>query len=63
MKSINHSFEGLISLNSDDMSIINGGDSIWETLGYILGATAKTLYMVGKTAGEYQASLPANLKK
>jgi hypothetical protein len=54
---------GLISLSAEDLTSVNGGSGFWETLGYIIGATAKTIYVFGKTAAEYQSSLPANLKK
>jgi len=63
MTTINANFAGLTDMTDADMVAVNGGDSFWETLGYIVGATAKCIYVFSKTAAEYQASLPPNLKK
>ena len=53
----------LMFLSDNEMNTINGGDGFWYTVGYVIGATIKGLYVVTKTAAEYQSSLPANLKK
>lgn len=54
---------GLSALSADELTAVNGGDGFWETLGFVIGATLKTIYVVGKTASEYQSSLPSGLKK
>jgi hypothetical protein len=53
---------GLTALSNDELSTVNGG-GFWGTVGYIIGATAKSIYIFTKSAADYQASLPANLKK
>jgi len=54
----------LMFLSDNEMNTINGGgDGFWYTVGYVIGATVKGLYVFTKTAAEYQSSLPANLKK
>jgi hypothetical protein len=53
----------LHELNSNEIYSIEGGSGFWEDLAYCTFATLKTIYVFGKTAAEYQASLPANLKK
>jgi len=63
MRTITENFTGLKDMTSADMMDVNGGDSFWEIAGYVIGVTLKTLYVVGKTAGEYQGSLPPSLKK
>jgi hypothetical protein len=55
--------EGLSALGENEMQEINGGASLWETLGYIAGQTVRCFEEFTRTAAEYQASLPANLKK
>ncbi len=54
---------GLTIMSADELAAANGGDGFWETLGYVIGATLKTIYVVGKTASDYQSSLPSGLKK
>jgi len=63
MRTINENFVGLKDMTTADMMNVNGGDSVWEIVGYYIGVGLKTLYVVGKTAGEYQGSLPPSLKK
>jgi hypothetical protein len=53
----------LHELNSNEIYSIEGGRGFWEDAAYYAFATLKTIYVFGKTAAEYQASLPANLKK
>jgi hypothetical protein len=53
----------LIELNSNEFFSIEGGTGFWEDAAYCVFATLKTIYVFGKTASEYQHSLPANLKK
>ena len=55
--------EGLSALGDHEMQEINGGATIWETLGWIAGQTVRCFEGFTTTAAEYQASLPANLKK
>jgi hypothetical protein len=63
-KILNDSMNGLTEMSEMEMSNINGGDlGFWGWLGYVAGATARGFYEFSKTAAEYQASLPANLKK
>jgi hypothetical protein len=52
----------VVDLSPEDIESINGG-GFWGRLGEVIGITAKCLYMFGQAGGEYQASLPANLKK
>jgi hypothetical protein len=52
----------LTALSHDELCTVNGG-GFWGTLGYVIGATAKSIYIFAKSAADYQASLPANLKK
>jgi hypothetical protein len=63
MNHFNGAIPGLTALNDHDLYHVNGGDSPWETLGFIIGATAKSIYIFCKSAADYQASLPPNLKK
>ncbi|RYG00744.1 MAG: hypothetical protein EOO02_14260 [Chitinophagaceae bacterium] len=51
------------SLSETELRDINGGDGFFETLGYVLGMTARCFYEFGKAGGEYQASLPPKHKK
>ena len=55
--------DGLSALDDYEMQEINGGTSLWETLGYIAGQTVRCFEEFTRTAAEYQASLPATLKK
>ena len=54
--------EQLTQLNSEEQKNINGGSLIGE-IAYCLGVAAKSLVHFCKTASEFQASLPPNLKK
>lgn len=65
MKTINQSLNAIPSLTLLDnkaMVSIEGG-SFWEDLAYVAGVTLKCLHVFTKTAAEFQASLPPNLKK
>ena len=53
---------GLQLMTAEEMRCIDGG-SFWEDVGYVLGVTARSFVEFCKTAGEFQASLPPNLKK
>lgn len=61
MKNLN-SYD-LFELNISETFSIQGGTDFWEDAAYLISATVKTIYVFAKTAVEYQASLPANLKK
>lgn len=53
-------------LSVTEMQQTNGGyedKGLVEELAYLIGATAKSIKVFCTTAMEYQASLPANLKK
>lgn len=56
------SIPSLELLDQKEMIQIEGG-SFWKDLAYVAGVTMKCLYVFSKTVGEFQASLPANLKK
>jgi len=55
--------EGLSALGNYEMQEINGGAGFWETLGYYAGQTVRCFEEFTRSAADYQASLPANLKK
>ena len=55
--------EGLMPLEVSEMEEINGGATFWEWAGWVAGQTVRCFEEVTRTAAEYQASLPANLKK
>ena len=55
--------DGLCALDDYEMQEINGGGSFWETLGYYAGQTVRCFEEFTRSAADYQASLPANLKK
>ena len=50
-------------LSLDEMQQINGGGGFWNSLGMPINYLTYYIYHFGKAAAEYQASLPANLKK
>lgn len=52
----------LRSLTADEALLVEGG-SFWGDVAYVAGATLKSIWVFCKTAAEYQASLPPNLKK
>lgn len=55
-----------VQLSDTEMQNTNGGyedKGLVEVVAYLLGATAKSIKVFCTTAMEYQASLPANLKK
>ena len=56
---------GFQSLSQQDMISINGGEgsNMIRDFFYLIGATARCTWEFCKTASEFQASLPANLKK
>lgn len=56
------SIDSLVSLNQNELISIEGG-SFWEDAAYLIGATAKCIWVFAKTASEFQSSLPPNLKK
>ena len=56
------SIDSLVALNQHELLSLEGG-SFWHDAAYLLGATAKCIWVFAKTAGEFQSSLPANLKK
>jgi hypothetical protein len=53
----------VIELTPDELLHIEGGSGFWEDIFYFTGATLKCIYVFGKTAGEFQSSLPPSLKK
>jgi len=59
---LSDSFDCLTDLTADELLAVEGG-SFWEDLAYVAGVTAKCFYVFAKTASEFQASLPPNLKK
>jgi hypothetical protein len=53
-------------LSMEELENISGGTgdgSLLDQLTFYVGATAKSIYEFCTTSMEYQASLPANLKK
>ncbi len=56
------SIPSLELLDQKEMIQIEGG-SFWKDLAYVAGVTLKCIYVFGKTAGEFQASLSPSLKK
>ena len=50
-------------LSPDEMQQINGGDGFWDSLSTPMNYLNYYIYHFGKAAAEFQASLPANLKK
>lgn len=55
-----------VQLSDAEMQSTIGGyeeKGLVEEIAYLLGATAKSIKVFCTTAMEYQASLPANLKK
>jgi hypothetical protein len=56
------SFGSLVELSSQELQSIEGG-SFYEDAAYVAGFTLRCLWEFCKTASEYQASLPPNLKK
>ena len=50
-------------LSLDEMQQTNGGDGFWDSLATPINYLTYYIYHFGKAAAEYQASLPANLKK
>ena len=55
---------GLTEMSEIEMLDVNGGDlTFWGWVGYVGGSIARGFHEFTKTAAEYQASLPANLKK
>jgi natural product precursor len=62
LEELNFSGSCLKSLSEQELCDLNGG-SFWGDLAYVAGATIKCVVVFCKTAAEYQASLPPNLKK
>ncbi len=56
------SFDSLVALNQQELISLEGG-TFWDDIAYVLGATAKCIYVFAKTASEFQSSLPPSLKK
>jgi hypothetical protein len=61
-------FVGMSELSLEQLHNIEGGGPSPETsfihdVFFVLGATAKGIITLAKTAMDYQSSLPANLKK
>jgi hypothetical protein len=54
-------------LQLEDCANINGGvdkdTSFWEDAAFLIGATLRSIYEIGKAGGAYQQSLPSSLKK
>ena len=50
-------------LTNNELENIYGGDGFFQWVGEIVGAGLHVIVIFGQTAAEYQASLPANLKK
>jgi hypothetical protein len=63
MKNLNLTEMNLNPLANHELEKTNGGDGVLEWAGELVGKTLYCIYIFGKTAAEYQASLPANLKK
>ncbi len=53
---------GLVLMTPLEMAQTDGG-SFWGDAAYVLGVAAKSFVNFCKTAAQYQASLPPNLKK
>ncbi len=60
---LSDSFDCLTDLTTDELLSVEGGSGFWEDIAYAAGVTAKCFYVFVKTASEFQASLPPNLKK
>lgn len=56
------SFDSLVALNQQELISLEGG-TFWEDLAYATAVVGKCIYVFGKTASEFQASLPPSLKK
>ncbi len=52
----------LVALTNSELLSIDGG-SFFEDLAYAAGFTLRVIYEMGQIAGEFQHSLPPNLKK
>jgi len=61
-QSQSNSCPGMVFLSPDELHDICGG-SFWYDLAYATAAFSKGVIEFGKTAMEFQHSLPANLKK
>ncbi|MES2330374.1 MAG: hypothetical protein V4539_12275 [Bacteroidota bacterium] len=56
-------YQQVTELSPEELLLIEGGSGFWEDLLYVVGMTAKCIYVFGKTAGEFQSSLSPSLKK
>ncbi len=57
-----HALEGFSELDKDELKTVNGG-SFWADFAYATAVTARCIWEFGRTASEFQASLPPSLKK
>lgn len=60
---LENNFSHLLPLSENEMIDVTGGMGFWEAVGYIPGVIIGSILVVAKSAAEYQASLPPNLKK
>jgi bacteriocin-like protein len=59
---LKESFESFTELTNAELITIEGG-GFWGQFFYLIGATAKSIWVFSKTAAEFQTSLPPSLKK
>lgn len=59
---LSDSFDCVTDLTMDELLAVEGG-SFWKDAAFLFGATVKCIWVFAKTASEFQASLPPNLKK
>lgn len=63
LSSMSGNCQHITELTPEEILSIEGGSSFWEDVFYVAGMTLKCIYVFGKTAGEFQSSLPPSLKK